>query len=269
MTAWKPLLRLLGLLLAGLASPAASFGAGPAPDWYHLKVYHLSTPEQAARLDTYLQRAYLPALHRAGIAKVGVFKPAEPTEPGAPAPTERLVFVFVPCRSAAQCLNLDLQVGQDRGYQSDARDYLGAAFDQPVYTRIETVLMRAFTGLPTFQVPTTLRASAAERVYELRSYEAASETLHQRKVDQFNNGEISLFKRLNFNTVFCGQVVAGSHMPNLMYLSAFENQADRDAHWKAFGDDAEWKRLDTLPEYAHNMLRMDVYLLHPALYSDI
>ena len=52
----------------------------------------------------------------------------------------------------------------------------------------------------------------------------------------FNEGgEIDLFNKLNFNAVFYGEVLSGSSMPNLMYMTSFENKADRDAHWKSFG----------------------------------
>ena len=49
-----------------------------------------------------------------------------------------------------------------------------------------------------------------ERVYELRSYEGASEKLSTNKIQQINEGsakdgsEITIFNRLNFNTVFIG-----------------------------------------------------------------
>ena len=192
----------------------------------------------------------------------------ETTEAGAPAPTEQLVFVFIPCTSAEQYTSLNSGLDADKAYQTAAQDYLNTAFDNPVYTRFETVLMLAFTGMPTYHLP-ALTSAPVGRVYELRSYEGATEKLHQNKVAQFNNAEISIFKRLNFNTVFCGQVIAGSKMPNLMYLSTFENKKAQEAHWQAFKDDAEWKKLSAMPEYAHNMLRMDKYMLHPAPYSEI
>ena len=37
--------------------------------------------------------------------------------------------------------------------------------------------------------------------------------------------------------MFYASVLAGARMPNLMYMTTFENQAERDAHWKTFGDD--------------------------------
>ena len=117
--------------------------------------------------------------------------------------------------------------------------------------------------------PPKLNAGAAERVYELRRYEAATEKLHEAKISQFNNGELDIFKRLGFNTVFCGQVKAGGKLPSLMYMTSFENKTERDAHWKAFSADPGWKELNAKPEYAHNYLRADIYLLHPTAYSEI
>ena len=85
----------------------------------------------------------------------------------------------------------------------------------------------------------------------------------------FNEGgEVALFKRLNFNAVFYSEVVAGSRMPNLMYMTTFENRADRDAHWKAFGDDPEWKKLSSMPEYQKNVSKIEIFFLRPTEYSD-
>ena len=42
-------------------------------------------------------------------------------------------------------------------------------------------------------------------------------------------GEIILFDRLDFNAVFYGEVISGSKMPNLMYMTTFDNQESRDA----------------------------------------
>ena len=85
----------------------------------------------------------------------------------------------------------------------------------------------------------------------------------------FNEGgEVDLFKRLNFNAVFYAEVIAGSSMPNLMYMTSFENKADRDAHWKTFVDDAEWKKLSGDPMYQHNVSKADIVLMRAAEYSD-
>ena len=85
----------------------------------------------------------------------------------------------------------------------------------------------------------------------------------------FNEGgEVALFKRLQFNAVFYGEVLAGSRMPNLMYMTTFENKAARDEHWKTFVADAEWKKLSSMPEYQNNVSKIDIFFLRPTEYSD-
>jgi hypothetical protein len=107
-------------------------------------------------------------------------------------------------------------------------------------------------------------------VYELRSYESPTEKLHVNKVHMFNEGgEVPLFKRLGFNAVFYADVINGSHMPNLMYMTSFDNLAAREEHWKTFVADAEWKKLSALPEYQHNVSKAEIILLHAADYSDL
>ena len=110
-----------------------------------------------------------------------------------------------------------------------------------------------------------------EKVYELRSYEAPSEKLYWNKVDMFNKGdEIGLFKRLGFNAVFYGEVLAGSHMPNLMYMTSFENMNDRNEHWKTFGNDPQWKKLLADPTYLKgNVSRNDTWLMKATAYSEL
>ncbi|MBS1567680.1 MAG: NIPSNAP family protein, partial [Bacteroidetes bacterium] len=119
------------------------------------------------------------------------------------------------------------------------------------------------------QLP-ALKSAHEEHIYELRSYESATEKLNVNKVQMFNTGgEIALFKRLGFNAIFYAGVISGSHMPNLMYMTSFENRAARDEHWKTFGDDAEWKKLKALPEYQNNVSHADIVLCHATPYSDL
>ena len=59
-------------------------------------------------------------------------------------------------------------------------------------------------------------------MYELRSYESPTEELHRIKVNMFNaGGEVTLFKRLDFQAVFYSDVLSGSRMPNLIYMVVF------------------------------------------------
>src|SRR5205085_2266819 len=102
-----------------------------------------------------------------------------------------------------------------------------------------------------------------------RSYESATEKLHRNKVNMFNEGgEVALFARLNFNAVFYAAVIAGSRMPNLIYMTSFENLNDRNEHWKIFGADPEWKKISSMPEYQNNVSKADIILMKALPFSD-
>ena len=247
------------LLLCGMY-----FKAGAATqDYYQLKIYHLKTQEQESRLDSYLEKAYIPAMHRLGVATVGVFKPVKPDTSG------MLVYVFIPFKSFADLESNDSKLALDNEYTADGKDYLSADYKEPPYARLETIILKAFPKMPQPAIP-QLTAGKAERVYELRSYESPTENYNLNKVKMFNDGdEIGLFKRLGFNAVFYSEVIAGSHMPNLMYMITFNNMAEHDKLWKNFGDDAYWKTLSSMPEYQNNVSHIDSTFLHPATYSDL
>ena len=86
----------------------------------------------------------------------------------------------------------------------------------------------------------------------------------------FNEGgEIGIFKKLNFNAIFYGEVIAGGRMPNLMYMTSFENREDRSAHWKTFSSDPDWKKLSGIQEYKNNVSKIDITFLRPTEYSDL
>lgn len=232
-------------------------------EYYKLTVYHFSDRAQEEVLDAYLEYALLPALHRQKVQDVGVFK-AIANDTAA----DKMLYVFMPFKSLKDMEKMEADINEDNAYRTVGDAYLNATYDKPPYTRMETIILYAFPLAPKMQLP-QLKAAKTERVYELRSYESATEKIFRNKVKMFNEGgEVPLFKRLNFNAVFYSEVIAGSHMPNLMYMTTFENMQDRDAHWKAFVDDEEWKRLSSMPEYQHNVQHIDIIFLRPVPYSD-
>jgi hypothetical protein len=246
------------LLFCALASTSV-YAAKPSY-YYQIKVYHLQNKKQEAIVDAYLKDAYLPALHKAGIASVGVFKPiAKDT-------LDQLVYVFIPFKKLDDYAKLNETLASDQQYQNAGSAYLKAEYNAAPYTRIESILLKAFSAMPVFAVP-NLNSPKAERVYELRSYEAATENLSANKIGMFNDAEIDIFSKLNFNAVFYGQVISGSRMPNLMYLTTFNNKADRDKHWTAFGED--YKKISGLPQYQHNVSKNVTLFLYPTDYSDL
>ncbi len=249
-------------LLSFLFFVSKSYSQKPVKEFYQLKVYHLKDSNQVDRVDRFLKEAYLPALHRVGIRSIGVFKPlANDTS------AVKLIYVFIPMSSLEQVSSLPEKLEKDEKYKTAGTDYLDAAYNNPPYIRLETILLSSF--ISKFETP-NLKSPASEKIYELRSYEGPTENFYNNKVKMFiDGGEISLFKRLEFNAVFYAKVISGSHMPNLMYMTSFENLPAREAHWKTFSNDPEWKKLSAMPMYQNNVSHIDVTLMHATDYSDI
>jgi NIPSNAP len=253
------------MLMCFLCSYVAdSFGAPDGKrEMYQLTVYHYATAAQETVLNHYFQQALVPALHRNGYKNIGVFRAI--TNDTA---MNKTMYVYIPINNIAQHLHLADKLSKDCTYQDEAAPYLNAAYNSTAYTRMEVILLKAFSYAPKMTLP-KLNAPKNERVYELRSYESATEKIFANKLHMFNEGgEINLFKQLGFNAVFYGEVIAGSHMPNLMYMTTFENQAEREAHWKRFGSAPEWKKLSALPQYQNNVSHIDITFLQPMAYSD-
>lgn len=254
------------LLIAGMfqGNLVAQKSKAEKRDYYEIKVYRLANNEQLQQVDAFLKNAYLPALHRAGVKKVGVYHPV-----GNDTATEKRIFVFIPLPTWKDASTLEDLLVKDNQLQKDGETYWNAAHDAPMYKRIENILLKAFPLMTTFKEP-SLTGNKTDRVYELRSYEGGSERLYRQKVKMFNEGgEIALFSRLNFNAVFYAEVIAGSRMPNLMYMTSFNNMADRDEHWKAFGSSPEWTKLKAMPEYLNTVSRNETILLNPAEFSEL
>lgn len=249
------------LLLLTALFISTSLSAKP---WiYQVRMYTLENSRQEAMMDNYLGDAFLPALHRAGIDDVGVFKTIEGRNDG-----QNLLVVFIPFKSMKAFEKIQDQLDNDVEFQKAAVEFRDAAYDQPPYQRLETTLLKAFSETPVYSKP-ELATMKDARVYELRSYESATEELHKRKVKMFNDGESKLFEDLGFEPLFFGQVIAGAHMPNLVYMTCHANAEAQSANWKTFVDHPEWNRLKVLDEYQNTVSHIDKWMLYPAEYSDL
>ncbi len=232
-------------------------------EYYQLKTYIFKTDEQAQTTDKFLEKAYIPALKKLGIKNIGVFKP-KPNEKD----TVKRTLILIPISSLDKLLTIEVELSKDNTFKKEGIEYLGSSYKQPPYHRIESVLLQAFDDMPFIKIP-KFNNPRFDRVYELRSYESPTEAYSKNKIDMFNaGGEIKLFDKLGFNTVFCGEVISGSKMPNLMYMTTFSDQKSRDEHWNSFREAPEWLAMKILPKYLNNMVRSEITFLYPTDYSD-
>lgn len=251
------------LLILSLSLLFSSFSG--AQEFYEIKLYIIDKPEQEVQIDNYLKNAYIPALNKAGINNIGVFKPVKNDT----IHYGKRIYVLTPFKSTKQFLEIPGSLKSDAQYLKAAHDYLNAPHDKSPYRRIETTFLKAFKNMPFMKLP-QLKGNFKDHIYELRSYESATESLLEKKIHMFNEGgEIPLFDSLNFNAVFFAEVLIGSKTPNLMYMTSFDSKEARDKHWELFFSSEKWKELIANKYYDNSVSKAEIFLLTRTSYSGI
>jgi hypothetical protein len=250
------------LFLCSLSTITFSVPAGKQ-QYYEIRIYRLKDPGKGAVIDKYLKDAFIPAMHKAGIPTIGVFKPVE-----ADTAFGKMVYVFIPYKTVDQYINVISVLENDPIHQQAGKDFLDAPYNDPPFTRYESIFMKAFSFMPQFRIP-SFTTPPGERIYELRSYESWTEAKATKKIHMFNEGgEIAIFEKIGANAVFYGQVLLGSLKPRLMYMTTYSDMKSQKEHWAAFGNHPDWKNLKAKEEYANTVIKPNAYLLHPTDYSD-
>ena len=264
MTAKKMILRLLPAFLLMMTLVSSGLAFPPAKQmYYEVKIYRLKDTGKAAIIDSYLKEAFIPAMHRAGISTVGVFKPVE-----ADTAFGKMVYVFVPYKTADQYFKVAEILENDQLYHQAGKEFLDAPYNDAPYMRYESIFLKAFSFMPQFKT-FTYNTPPSERIYELRSYESSTDVKALNKIKMFNEGgEIAIFEKVGSNAVFYGQVLFGSKKPRLMYLTTYADMKSHDDHWNAFRNHPDWLSLKAMEEYKNNTSKTAAFLCHPTDYSD-
>jgi hypothetical protein len=246
----------LGVAADVAAAPADKPASG---ELYELRVYSLKSAKQPI-LEDYLRKAFLPALKRLGIGPVGVF-----LEKGSDGQSK--VYVLIVHHSAEQFASLGARLAADEEHRKAGSDYLNAPASDPVYLRIESSVLSPLAGMPRLERPDTSKP----RLLNLRIYESHNERAGKKKIEMFNKGELAIFRRVGLTPVFFAETIAGPAMPNLTYMLVFPDDSTREKAWSRFRDDADWKKLRAIPEYADKEIvsRITNKVLTPASYSEI
>jgi hypothetical protein len=239
------------------------FEKASARDYYLIQVYHCTTTKQIENIDAFLKNTFLPYLHQNGIEKVGVFAPLNNDTAA-----DKKLYVWVPFKNIQKLDELDQKIEALDPMGNEPIIHLETADGSLPYTRIEKIITRAFKFQPQYATTSTLTKSSS-RVYEYRSYESPTEAMHLKKVHMFNEGgEVKLFASLNFNAIFYSKVIAGSRMPNLIYMTSFNSMEDRNAHWESFREAPVWKKISVAPEYLNSVNRNETILMSARDYAD-
>lgn len=256
MKLFKPLTLAISFVLATFSM---AYSQGNARHIYEIKVYHLEDQQQFSAISSFLKNAYISFAKDQGIDEIGVFEPLE-----ADTLAGKRIYVFTPFTTLAEYGNFSSQWNEKLKGDIEGAKKSG----QKMYMRYETTLLKAFAGMPGFEAP-ALKGKAADHIFELRSYESPTDFHYHNKVRMFNEGEVEIFDRLGFNAVFYAEVLAGATMPNLMYMTSFDNAASQKSKWQDFGKDSAWVGMKNDPQFQNNVSSITISLLKPMAYSPI
>lgn len=211
----------------------------------------------------FLRDALVPALNRMGISPVGVFNMTI----GAQSPS---IYVLMPHASVETLAMIEINLAKDEEYMKTGASFLNTPANAPAFGRMESILMQSFEKTPKLVVPAAT-AAKGPRVFELRTYESATDQDHKRKVEMMQSGEGEIFAKFGFEQVFYGDTLIGPRLPNLTYMLCFESLADREKKWASFSGAADWKAYSSQPKYAFEAIVSNItnIILTPAPYSQI
>lgn len=246
------------------ASPhsRASVAGQPASRQYiELRRYHLLPGAKQRAFISFVGDAAIPAMNRAGVAKVGAFTVVY----GENAPSLLLVLAHPSLESV---VTLRDRLAADAVYARTGAAVLDAPLSDPAFVRVESTLLRAFAAMPTLET-SAATGTTKPHIFELRTYESHSDRAALNKLAMFNAGEIPIFRRTGLTPIFFGETIIGDKMPSLTYMLTFTDMAARDSAWAAFGQDPDWKVLVGDPQYRDNVSTISDIILQPTSYSQI
>jgi len=257
----------VGGLALGTSAATGRAGEGPSRQLLELRLYQLASLDKQKVFDDFLTKAAVPALNRAGVSPVGVFKLHKDDNPSlkleADSPN---LYVLRPYPSAEQFASVPARLAKDQEFQEAGKAVLEAPKSDPAFARDESSLMLAFEGFPKLEVPT----KADTRLFQLRIYESHNEERARKKIAMFNEGgELDIFRRCGMTGVFFGQTLIGTKLPNLTYMLGFAGKEAQDKAWKAFTSDPAWLKLKNDPAYTDTVSNITNLILRPAASSQI
>ena len=230
--------------------------------YYELIEYQGIEVSRLVELDAFLEKALIPAVNKMGIENVGALALETPVE------GKTSLYLLLPLSNPGQVATVLDALKKDEAFLSTGRTYLETDIKKPVYSRMRSELLVAFDCFPKLVVPTQ-KAVKKDRIFELRVYESPTERMGALKVEMFNSGEVPIFLECGIKPVFFGQAIIGDRMPNLTYMTVYDNAEQRDESWKKFQSHPDWIKLKAVEKYAGAVSKIYKINLLPRSYSQL
>jgi len=263
-TAAMNLTRPLALAAAALAFLSSS-GQLSAREYYELRTYRLKSEAKAEAFDNTFGPAIVAAMKAAGTGPVGIFKPVEAKDEDK---GEALRYVLVPHKSIEDWANLGDKLRENREVWEPALDFLMAEKSDPNYTRIDSMLLLAFEGMPELKLPEK-PTDKEGRHFEFRTYESHSIIRGMLKVAMFNEAEIDIFNKVGLDAVFYGEARVANNLPQLTYMLVYDNEEARKKAWKDFLAHPDWLTLKEDERFKDTVSKIHSRFVKATDYSQI
>lgn len=245
------------------AASGAPASAGKPRQYYELRKYQLRSGAQSQTTAKYVADALIPALNRMGIEPVGAFD----LDFGPETPA---LYLLLPSADLETLANAELRLREDEQFLAAAAAFWNAPESSPAFERLESTLLIALPGWPQLVLPPPT-ADKGQRIFQLRTYQSASNRDHVAKMKMFESGEFEVFERSGFWPVFFGDALIGPRLPRVTYMVSLKDLEQLNGLWKAFFSDPQWKKLTAMPEFNFEPTVSNVsnLVLTPAQYSQV
>ncbi len=109
------------------------------------------------------------------------------------------------------------------------------------------------------------------RIFELRQYHSPTWRQLGSLNARFSGPEIKIFHRVGIHPILYATTLFGDNLPNLTYLTPFDNLAEREKAWNAFGADPEWVKVrkESVDRDGQLSQVIEMSLWRPAAYSPL
>ena len=243
-----------------LASAGAAVPADEKRRVFILEQYFLKNGSQVQRIHDHLGKAALPALGRAHAGPRIVLEAVV----AAHQPQIALILGF---ESIEELWAVRAKVVGDAELLKATEAWENHA-EQP-YEHFSASLLEATEYCPALANDTPSRQTS--RIFELRTYHSPTwrqlRALHER----FAGPEIKIFHRVGVHPILYSSTIVGQNMPNLVYVTPFEDLAAREKAWNAFSADPEWVRVrkESIDKHGQISSVIQIALYRATAYSPI
>lgn len=221
---------------------------------FEVRIYHGLSTEKSLLLDQFMSNAFIPAYNKFGV-KVGAWQ-----EFGKPDSPDRYFLLIYKDIDAFQ--KVKNEIWSDKTFAEKSTNYFAETAESPAYYRFDSYLCEGFDNYPQAVVPAEHKG-----IYEMRIYNSPNEEALQRKMHMFNNGEIDIFRNAGVNCLFFGEVLAGTEMPVLIYMTWYNSMDERNTNWGKFSGSDAWANMKKNTFYNHATSKTRNIFLSPMSYS--